>query len=257
MKKAILVAIIGALSLSVNAGDWGGGKSVAPPAKGPIAGCPDTSGEVTVGYATDRILHGARLARDTVWLDVNYTFESVVPLTLGVSHYNNINAFVPVPLSDETDVYLAAQVAEVAGMSVTLDYTHRFFSGFGSFGELGLTLRKDIGFADLILSTDYGINAFGSDGWAHRAGIEKVIDISDSMGLVLGAGVGYHDNYFFKAANPSSGWSHYYLTASLPIELNCAATLTPYIGFNGVQQWNEFNGQGDALHAGISLSVKF
>ncbi len=267
MKKAILVAIIGAFAVSVNAGDWGGKEVVQD--KG-IVGCPDTSGSVTVGYVTDYILHGYRVNRDSVTLDVNYTFESVVPITVGVSHYAGINAFSPNAFNavggtnaiDETDVYLSAVVAEVAGFSVIADYTHRFFQngvnaaglGLGSIAELGLTLRGDIGFADLILGTDYAINPFnGGSAWVHRAGVEKAIGITDSIDLVLSATVGYHDGYF---AN-SSGWSNYNLGAALPIALSCNATLTPYVGFNGVQQWNQFNGQGDALYGGISLNVKF
>ncbi len=260
MKKAILVAIIGVFAVSVNAGDWGGKEVVQDKV---IVGCPDTSGSVTVGYMTDYILHGYRINRDTVMLDANYTFESVVPITLGVSHYAGINDFNPAwGAIDETDVYLSAVVAEVAGFSVIADYTHRFFpSSFngaglalGSIAELGLTLRGDIGFADLIIGSDYAINPFaGGNGWVHRAGVEKSIGITDSVDLVLSATVGYHDGYFLNG----SGWSNYNLGVALPISLNCNATLTPYLGYNGVQQWNQFNNQGDALYGGISLNVTF
>ena len=86
MKKVILVALFGALTLSVNAGDWSGKAPVSGKnPKGPV-GCPDTNGEVTVGYMTDYLLHGFRLNRDTVWLDANYTFDSLVPITIGVTH---------------------------------------------------------------------------------------------------------------------------------------------------------------------------
>jgi len=259
MKKAILVAIIGAFAVSVNAGDWGGKAVVEDKV---IVGCPDTSGSVTVGYLTDYILHGVRLNRDTVMLDVNYTFESVVPITLGVSHYAGING-APRGLGnaaalDETDVYLSAVVAEVAGFQVVADYTHRFFlnSPLGSTGEFGLTLRRDLGFADFYVGSDYVTNAIfagGGDGWVHRTGLSKEIGITDSVSLVLSGSIGYHDGAFYN----NSGWSDYNLGVALPIELNCAATLTPFIAYNGVQQWNQFNGQGDALYGGISLNVKF
>lgn len=67
------------------------------------------------------------------------------------------------------------------------------------------------------------------------------------------------------------GWTHYYAKASLPIKLNCRATLTPNIGFNGGMDNNALGfessdsldalgtgaGGGDVLHSGISLSVSF
>lgn len=268
--------MIGALTCIVNAGDWSGKAPIDDKnPKAPI-GCPDTNGEVTVGYMTDYLLHGFRMDRDTVWLDVNYTFDGIVPVTIGVTHFDGINGFATGPLFgtlvqglgsiDETDVYAAVALPDVGGFSASLTYTHRFLnpsfpfptSRNGSFGELSLQLRRDIGFADLILGTAYGINssaAFGTGGggWYHNAGLEKAIGITDSVSLVLGAGVGYHDGYFYN----NSGWSNYYLSAALPIQLNCSATLTPYLGYNGVQQWDQYDFQGDVLHAGVSLTVSF
>ncbi|MCH1409226.1 MAG: hypothetical protein L7V87_09360, partial [Verrucomicrobiales bacterium] len=60
------------------------------------------------------------------------------------------------------------------------------------------------------------------------------------------------------------GWNHYYVSAALPIELNCRATLTPYVGYNGGPGGyiaDGINGglqnQSDILHGGVSLSVSF
>jgi len=181
-------------------------------------------------------------------------------ITVGVSHYSGINGFAPNVFGgvaiDETDVYLSAAVGDIAGFSVVVDYTHRFFpsNAAGSIAELGLTLRRDIGFAALVIGSDFAINPFaGGNGWVHRADLEKTIGFTDSIDLVLSANVGYHDGYFLNG----SGWSNYNLGAALPIALSCNATLTPYIGFNGVQQWNQFYAQGDALYGGISLNVRF
>ena len=172
MKKALLVAIIGALTLNVSAGDWGGKAPIsAKNPKSPI-GCPDTSGEVSVGYMTDYILHGARLNRDTVWLDAHYTFNSMVPITIGVSHFDGHGGFIAPTALDETDAYISAALGNFGGFDVVLDYTHRFYHGtINSTGEIGLTLRRDIGFADLILGTDYllsGIGPGATGGWVHR-----------------------------------------------------------------------------------------
>ena len=98
-------------------------------------------------------------------------------------------------------------------------------------------------------------------GWYHQAGIEKSFGLTDSVSLVLGAGVGYSDGYF-----GGSGWNHYYATASLPIALNCRTTLTPYIGYNGAPDTWIADGitigsvgvaQSDILHGGVTLSVSF
>lgn len=55
------------------------------------------------------------------------------------------------------------------------------------------------------------------------------------------------------------------MTASLPIQLNCRTTLTPYIGFVGAPNGFVVDGvnptgldpQSDILHGGVSLSVSF
>lgn len=269
MKKTILAATIGALALSANAGDWG--KAPVMPDKAPIEECYDIGGEISSGYMSDYIFKGTRLARDTVWTDVNYTFDSLVPVTIGASYFNfigspaNGNAVV----GDKLDLYASAALGTFAGFDTSLSYTHYFFpeSPIGSAGDIGLQMRRSLGFADVIFGTDYTVaggdrNTGGlAGGWYHHAGIEKSFGLTDAASLVLGAGVGYNDNYFGQAG---SGWSHYYATASLPIDLNCRATLTPYIGYNGGISGQGLTsdalgsaGGGDVLHSGVSLSVSF
>ncbi|MDF1740427.1 MAG: hypothetical protein P1U86_14805 [Verrucomicrobiales bacterium] len=267
MKKAILVAIIGAMTLGVNAGDWG--KAPVAPAKAPIEECYDIGGEISAGYMSDYIFNGTRLARDTVWSDVNYTIDSVVPITIGASYFNFINNGGVV--ADKLDLYASAALGTFAGFDTSLGYTHYFFpeNNVGSLGDISLDLRRSLGFADLLLSTNYmvaGNNAI-SGGWYHTAGFEKTIGLTDAVSLVLGAGVGYNDQYLAGATANFSGWSNYYATAALPIELNCRATLTPYIGYNGSiygtggTQVSDLLGgalsNGDVLNAGVSLSVSF
>ncbi len=262
MKKAILVAIIGAMTLGVNAGDWG--KAPVAPSKAPIEECYDIGGEISAGYMSDYIFMGSRIARDTIWTDVNYTVDSFVPITVGASYFNATNTLVA---GDKLDLYASAALGTFAGFDTDLGYTHYFFpeNSAGSFGNINLDLRRSLGFADLLLGTNYAVggpNAL-NNGWYHHAGFEKTFGLTDAMSLVLGVGVGYNDQYVVG----TSGWSNYYATAALPIELNCRATLTPYIGYNGsISQHN--GGQvadllpgagsyGDVLHAGVSLSVSF
>lgn len=255
MKKAILVATIGALTLGVNAGDWG----KAPiPAKAPIEECLDIGGEISAGYMSDYIFYGARFARDSVWTDVNYTFDNlIVPINIGAWYLNGIND--PVNY-DELDLYASVELGSFAGFDVSLGYVHYFFpesqGAANSIGEVGLDVSRSLGFVDFAAETNFLIDV----GWYHQAGIEKTFGITDNVSLVLGAGVGYTDGYYGP-----SGWNHYYVTAALPIELNCRATLTPYIGYNGAPDTWVVDGinlipsgpQSDILHGGVSLSVSF
>jgi hypothetical protein len=264
MKKAVLVATIGAITLGVNAGDWG----KAPVGKAPIEECVDLGGEISTGYMTDYIFYGAQFADHSVWTDVNYTFDSLaVPITVGAWYLNGIDN----PANyDELDLYVSAAVGTFAGFDVALGYTHFVFpeTRAQGYGELGLDITKSLGFVDLAFESNYALGGGGlsASGWYHQIGIEKSFGITDSISLVLGAGVSYSDGYFdFVGVTTGSGWNHYYATASLPIVLNCRTTLTPYIGYNGAPDTWVVDGlagqpgqaQSDILHGGVSLSVTF
>lgn len=267
MKKAILVATVGALALSANAGDWG----KAPVSKNVVVEeCVDLGGEISVGYETDYIFRGARFAGDSVWADVNYTFDGLaVPVTVGALYLNGINdgGFFG-PDFDELDLYVSAALGTFAGFDVDFGYTHYVFPEFrsnffpaGGYGELNLGISRSLGFVDLAYQAAYGFAGSGSygHGWYHQLGVEKSFGLTDNINLVLGAGVAYSDQY--STGNfGKSGWNHYYVTAALPIELNCRTTLTPYIGYNGTPDtWimdNQPQGS-DILHGGVSLKVSF
>lgn len=274
MKKTILVATIGALTLGVNAGDWG----KAPVGKAPIEECVDLGGEISVGYMSDYTFYGARFARDSVWTDVNYTFDGLaVPITVGAFYLNGINADGFGANYDELDLYVSAELGTFAGFDVALGYTHFVFpearSGGGvapattgaGYGEIGLDITRSLGIVDLAYESNYAMGGF-ANGWYHQLGIEKSFGLTDKVSLVLATGVGYSDNYFSAiAAGTDSGWNHYYVTASLPIQLNCRTTLTPYIGYVGAPDTWVLDGalgtvtspQSDILHGGVSLSVTF
>lgn len=276
MKKAILVATIGALTLGVNAGDWG----KAPVGKAPVEECVDLGGAISTGYMTDYIFYGARFARDSVWTDVNYTFDNLaVPVTIGAFYLNGINGDGLFGLYDELDLYVSAEVGTFAGFDVALGYTHFVFPEFRSggafvnstqgagYGELGIDITRSLGFVDLAMESNFAMGGQGFiNGWYHQIGIERSFGLTDSISLVLGTGVGYSDNYFANLGVTArdSGWNHYYVTASLPIQLNCRATLTPYIGYVGAPDTWVVDGlgvtgspQSDILHGGVTLSVSF
>jgi len=280
MKKAILVAIIGALTIGANAGDWGKAPVYD---KTPIEECVDLGGNISAGYHTDYIYKGVRLGRDTVSTHVDYTFEGLaLPVTLAVDYHNIINGAI---IGDETAVSLSAPIGTYAGFDVAASYTHRFYpeGNFGapfdptSNGEIGLHVSRDLGVATLNADVFYNINLPNSGNllgggnndsgaWYYDVGLEKSIALA-GHNLVLNGGVAYGDNYYgnLPLANTthSSGWNHYYLRASLPIELNCRTTLTPYVGYVGAPEGWLVDGLGaagagtDIFHGGISLNVSF
>lgn len=276
MKKAILVATIGAMTLGVNAGDWG----KAPVGKAPIEECVDLGGQISAGYMSDYIFYGVRFAGDSAWTDVNYTFDNLaVPITVGAWYLNGINdaggGLGSGSGYDELDLYVSAALGTFAGFDVAVGYTHYIFpearsslGGGGGYGELGLDVTRSLGFVDLAWNSNYALGGGGTSasGWYHQLGFEKSFGVTDSISLVLGAGVGYSDGYFDFVGATGSGWNHYYATASLPIELNGRTTLTPYIGFNGATNGMIADGitsptvgvaQSDILHGGVTLSVSF
>lgn len=277
MKKLVLLTIAGVLSQGVQAGDWG----KAPVGKQVIEECVDLGGEVSVGYMTDYIFYGVRFAGDAVWTDVNYTFDGlVVPITVGAWYLNGINEDAFVAAYDELDLYARADLGTFAGFDVTLGYTHYIFPELrsnnaptGGYGELGLDIRRSLGFADFVFETNYAFGGGGiaPRGWYHQAGLERAFQITDKVSLVAAAGVGYTDGYFSvnglvpnQFSPRASGWNHYYVNLALPIELNCRTTLTPYIGYlGGPDTWivdgiaGSDENQTDILHGGVSLKVSF
>lgn len=281
MKKAILIAIVGAMTLGVNAGDWG----KAPVDKTPIEECYDIGGEISSGYMTDYLFYGVRFSRDSVWTDVNYTFDNfVVPITIGAWYLNGTNDTAQQLAGnrsfDELDLYASAALGTYFGFDTSLSYTHFFFpeQSASSYGEVGFDVSRSLGFVDFIAEANYAFTGNSVDdggSWYYQAGLEKTFGITDAISLVLGAGVGYSDNYWSGpkvgliangAGANDSGFNHYYVTASLPIALNCRATLTPYITYTGAPDgWvaDEINAatglgaQSDVLSGGVSLSVSF
>jgi len=262
MKKAILVAIIGAMTLGVNAGDWG----KAPVGKAPIEECIDLGGEISTGYMTDYIFYGARVADHSVFTDVNYTFDGLsVPITIGAWYLNSLET----PSDyDELDLYISAPIGTYFGFDVSLGYTYFLFfetEDIPGNGEIGLDFTRSLGWLDFAAEANYNHNF---DAWYYQAGVSKTFGITDNISLILGAGVGYSDNYFDAGDDGASntGWNHWYASASLPIILNCRTTLTPYIGYTGGGNgWivkdnaidEALSDQDDILHGGVSLSVTF
>ena len=311
MKKTLLIALLtGGLAINgALAGTW------CPPAKGgkcPIEECPDIGGNIAVGYDTDYVFKGVRLARDVLWGDVNYTFDNL-PFTpnIGVFHLtdlndaNALNLFGPTSnYGDETRVYSSIALPSILGFDAGVGYTHYFFptlrgpSPNGPWGdslsEVTATLARELIWGVVgSYQADYRWGS-GFGGWLHTFGLAKGFDISDAIGLNLSGGVRYNDNYWrnFPGVIAStlgnshnwpignhgrdSAWHSYFIRAALPIALNCRATLSPYVEYNGTPGgWSgdgmhgTYRGQllnyplglnanrNDVFFGGVSLNVNF
>lgn len=265
MKAILTTLIVGAVSASgLMAGEW------CPPDKGgkcPVECCPDLGASVAVGYDSDYVWRGVRLARDMAWLDVNYTLQDVLPvaLTLGVWHGSSLSSIVPGVtdnFGDKTELYARAALPEIMGFTAALDYTLHLFPGqrppagvpgplFGdSFHQVGLSVSREI-MSGIMLNagTQYffgnDINGVPADGdlsaWYRYAELGYTYDISDSIALALSAGVAMSDGLWNELSTGNTapgvfrghGFNHYYARAALPIALNCRTTLSPYVAYSG------------------------
>ncbi len=269
LSKMIVLAA-GLAASGVIAGDWG----KAPAGKSPIEECVDLGGEISVGYESDYLFYGVLYAGDSVWTDINYTYEGLpLPLTMGVWYLNGINGPGAGTTSSTPISTRRSPTSRVRGQFRLLSLRlHRVPQQRVSERRLRRSLcgshaQPRLRRCDLRPHRGDGRRRIGR-GWYHELGFEKTIELCDKAGLVLGGGVGYTDNYYdtvLYGSNRDSGWNHYYLRASLPIYLNCRTTLTPYIGYNGAPDTWIADGidagvegpQTDILHGGVALTVAF
>jgi hypothetical protein len=304
--KLLLTTFLGAVAVNgAVAGD-----SYCPPAKAkcPVECCPDSNGQVSIGYHSDYILYGVRHLRDNVTADVNYTFDCLpLPVTIGATQITGLGSIAANGNWDESDLYASVELPGLCGFSTSIGYIHRIYPNLrpptnanqagnwgDSRGEFWVQIERELicgvnayyrrAHDFQMPSAFFPLNGNNSDegAWAHTLGLEKSFCITDCVGLDLTGGVIYTDNYWPAAitgipvANGgdgtidrrrSSGWNNYYIKATLPIVLNCNATLLPYIGYNGSpDSWladgvdllpGGGNNSNDILHGGVSLKVSF
>jgi hypothetical protein len=271
------------------AGDWG----KAPVDKVPVVEeCLDLGGTISLGYVSEYLYKGYLFGGDAVTTQVGYTFDGlVVPIHLGVAYANVVseNTFANVA-NDDLALSVRADLPSFAGIDAAVSYTYRSYpegtdTVFWPTGhsELGLHLARDLAVAVLKFDLAYNLslpNAWNgtiptlgnqeNGAWYWDLGLEREFELM-GQGIVLAGGVAYADNYWGLAPNAqsggrSSGWNHYYLRASVPVELNCRTTLTPFIGYSGAPDswlmdgapdWANRQAQSDVLHGGLNLSVSF
>lgn len=250
--------------------------------------CPDVGGSISVGYDTDYVWRGVRWARDSVWGDVNYTFANL-PFSpnIGVWHLSSLGSG---PggndgYGDETNVYAGISLPSILGFETGLGYTGVFFPttrgpggpGGDSSSRISITADRElIGGVGFGYAGHYDMGASGLNSWFHEFALSKSFSLTDNIGLDLTALTAYNDGYWSgygllgggpgRVGGYGSGWNHYNISAALPISLNCRATVTPYIAYNGTPDgWvvDQLNGgvpggnANDVLYGGVSVSVDF
>lgn len=312
--KALLAALVGAVAIQGATA----GTSWCPPApcnsgKGcAVDCCPDIGGQVSVGYDTDYVWRGVRWARDSVWADVNYTFDNL-PFSpnIGVWHLSSLGSAAGGPRTafgpgndaygDETNIYAGIDLPSILGFDTGLGYVLNLFptsrgpsgtpfNGGDSFQRVQFNASREL-FCGLHFNylaeyffgnTGNGINGSDLDGWFHTLGLAKSFCVTDCISLDLSAETGYNDGLWsglgaIGNAGPGrlggygSGFNHYLLKAALPIALNCRATLTPYVAYNGTPDaWvadglsgisvltnNQGANANDGFFGGVSVTVDF
>jgi hypothetical protein len=187
---------------------------------------------------SDYIFYGVRLAEDSVWADVNYTFDIPcvgLPLTVGVWHLTSLGSGDPSGndnYGDETDLYASLGLSFFCGFDASIGVTHYMFpttrpsapgaNPNGVFGdsttEVNIEISREL-FCGLVLSyrgahdfnapahlsasatpgLPFSINDTGA--WVHTLGLAKTFDITDCIALDLSGGVLYTDNYWVNVTN--------------------------------------------------------
>ena len=248
MKLKAIIATIGVFAISfANAGD--AGKAVADGGKGVIATEEALGGTISTGYMTNYIFYGVDFGEDAIWTGVDYTISGLpLPLDVGAWYIN--------PTSgpgddDELDLYASVAGPSLAGFDTSLTFLAYIFpeSGADETYELNLAVSRSLGVVDMHASAHYD---FEIEGWYFETGVEKGFAVTDTVSLVVGAGISYQDDYFSAGGD----WNHVYVQASLPIALRSNVTLEPYIA--GLWALDAIEAiQDDIVHGGVSLSVSF
>ena len=228
-----------------------------------------------------------------------------LPLTIGVKHVtglaSRVTYFTPfggASDGDQSNIYASVGLPSVLGFDLDLGYDHYLYSNLrgpspgGAFGGIGdshgaisLNLSREllwglvgtynVAYDFVTPGNDFPFSGTNDNGaWIHTMALSKSIALTDNIGLDLSGGALYTDNVWprswgfpFQHAR-SSGWNNYFIRAALPIALNCRATLTPYIGYNGtpdtwigdgadVDFFGPATNDNDILHGGVNIRVNF
>ncbi len=288
MKPLSLALLFTGLAAVANAGDWG----KAPVDKIPVEECLDLGGSIALGYESDYIYKGLLVGGQSAYGNVQYDIEGLpLPVMVGVNYTNIIspNEFSNI-FDDELALSGRVSLPSVAGINSAISYTQRSYTENpntalwpSSSGEVGLHLSKDLKVLLLKYNAYYNFNVpnawngtlptLSNDengAWYWDISAEREFDVA-GLPLVVAGGVAFADNYWGSAPSGqtggrTSGWNHYFLRASMPIELNCRTMVTPYVGYlgapegwlmDGAPDWANRPAQSDLLHGGVNFKVDF
>jgi hypothetical protein len=288
MKTLTLALTISGLSAMAGAGDWG----KAPVDKVPVEECLDLGGGLALGYESDYIYKGLLIGGQSAYGNLSYNIDGLpLPVTIGVNYTNVIspNEFSNI-FDDELALSGRVSLPSFAGIDSALSYTQRYYTENpntalwpSNSGEVGFHLSKDLKVLLLKYNAYYNLNVpnawngtlptLNNDdngAWYWDISAERQFDVA-GLPLVLTGGVAFSDNYWGSAPSRqtggrTSGWNHYFLRASMPIELNCRTVVTPYVGYlgapegwlmDGAPDWANRPAQSDLLHGGLNLKVAF
>lgn len=229
-----------------------------------------------------------------------------VPFTLGYGHVTGLGSqwtgLAADNDGDQGNIYASAGLPSVLGFDVALRYDLYLYpnlrepTGMECWGDshsaLSLSLSRELllGVVATFTSTydfhaptaphghypngqfqNIGHGNIDTGAWIHTLDLGKSFAIRDNVGLDLNCGVLYTDNLWggvVRGSNQAhaSGWNSYYINAGLPIALNCRATLTPYLGYNGspdtwqadgVTSLQRLSNGNDIFHGGVNIGVNF
>ncbi len=247
MKLKALVASIGVFAISVaNAGDYVDAKAPVIVEEAPLGGT------ISTGYMTNYIFYGLDLGENAIWTGIDYTITALpVAVDVGVWYINPTDNPGATGVDDELDLYASVAGPSFAGFDTSLTFTAFLFpeNGSGATYELAAGVSRSLGFVDFASKAAYD---FELEAWYFEVGLEKSIDLTDSIALVASAGVSYAIDYYAAG----DGFQHAYAQLSLPIALRSNVTLEPYVaGLFALETIEDI--QDDIVHGGISLSVSF
>jgi hypothetical protein len=288
MKRFLPTLAIASLCAMSHAGDWG----KAPVGKTSVEECRDLGGSLALGYESDFIYKGLLVGGQSAVGNLQYQIEGLpLPVQFGVNYTNVIsqNEFANV-FDDELAVSGRVSLPSLAGIETSVSYTQRFYTENpntplwpSSSGEVGLHLSKDLKVLLLKYNAYYNFNVPNawngtiptldndeSGAWYWDITAERRFDVA-GLPFVIAGGVAFADNYWGSAPSAetggrSSGWNHYFLRASMPLEVNCRTLVTPYVGYlgapegwlmDGAPDWANRPAQSDLLHGGVNFKVDF
>lgn len=210
------------------------------------------SGSLSVGYDSMYNFRGVDFGSDAIWseIDLNIDLSDTVGLNFGTWYTNPTGSIGGSDATDELDLY-AFLTTSIGAIDVSVGGVAFFFTEAGATAqEIGFELGySPVDALSLGFAYFYDLETEGSY-LELNAGTS--FELTDTLAIELGGGISYGDSYYGV-----SGFNHAFASASIPIAITDALTLTPYIASTWSIDGLEDLGEGDHLYGGASLSVGF